>query len=241
VRPSARTPDSAARNDRLTVGSGIDRVSGVTDTPPPAPKPKVDYTPPPPKRESKVWFTSDSHYGHARVIQYSNRPFKDIEEMDWAMVERWNAVVESHDRVYHLGDFSFRKPEISAKIASMLNGQKFLIEGNHDHSQNIKAIAPHFVWVKEYFELSIADADVNGGKQKIILAHYPFLTWNKSHHGSWHLHGHCHGTLRPDVGARRLDVGVDCHNYTPIDYARVKELMSAKTFIPVDHHTGRED
>jgi len=57
-------------------------------------------------------------------------------------------------------------------------------------------------------------------------------TWNASHHGVWHLYGHSHGTLSDDEKALSIDVGVDCHNFYPISYEEVKELMKAKKWTP---------
>ncbi len=48
---------------------------------------------------SNKFYISDWHYGHANVLAFDNRPFKTIEEMDNALVERWNAVVKPGDTV----------------------------------------------------------------------------------------------------------------------------------------------
>ena len=71
----------------------------------------------------------------------------------------------------------------------------------------------------------------NYHEQHIVLCHYPLAKWNKSHHGSWNLHGHCHGDMNDfekDQCALRLDVGTDCFNYTPISYEQVKAIMKQK-------------
>ena len=183
---------------------------------------------------NNVWFTSDPHFGHANVIKYCDRPFATSDEMDEAIIENWNTVVQPGDRVYLLGDVGFMKPGPLNALLYRLKGQKFLIRGNHDREATLKEISHHFVWVKEYFELKHE-------KQKIVLSHYPFLTWNGCHRGSWHLHGHCHGTLPAAVNeyARRLDVGVDCHGFMPISFAQVKRILEKREYRPVDHHTER--
>lgn len=53
----------------------------------------------------RTFFTSDSHFGHANIIRYCQRPFADADEMDSALIRIWNSVVDPRDTVYHLGDF----------------------------------------------------------------------------------------------------------------------------------------
>ncbi|MFK5004710.1 hypothetical protein ACI4AP_29375, partial [Klebsiella pneumoniae] len=75
--------------------------------------------------------------------------------------------------------------------------------------------------------------------QRIVLCHYAMEVWNKSHHQAWHLYGHSHGSLPDNPNAKKFDVGVDCHNYTPLSYQDVKNIMARKNFKPFDHHTDR--
>lgn len=181
-----------------------------------------------------VWFTSDTHYGHSRVIEYSNRPFSSVEEMDEAMAQNWNSVVRPGDLVYHLGDFSFHRPEQSIRIAKRLMGQKYLILGNHDKRLRTEPeFLGQFIWAKDLHQI-----EVDG--QKVILCHYAMLTWNQSHRGSWQLHGHSHGSLPDDPHSLRIDVGVDPRGYYPVSFEEVREIMSRKDYRPVDHHGQRE-
>lgn len=170
-----------------------------------------------------IFFVSDTHFGHSRVIEYSKRPFRDVSEMDEALITNWNMTVGKRDDVYHLGDFSFHTPLVSASIIKRLNGKKFLIKGNHDKKHFLKECSGLFEWVKDYNELKFDG-------QRIVLSHFPFMTWNASHYGSWHLHGHCHGSLPDDNSVLRIDVGVDCHSYTPVSMFNVFELMKKKMF-----------
>lgn len=153
----------------------------------------------------KVFFTADNHFGHKNIIKYCNRPFASIEEMTTSMVDNWNKVVAKNDNIYVLGDFSFMGARIEPLFHS-LNGNKFLIKGNHDDGHCIKL---PWVWVKETFELKI-------GHESVWLSHYPHRSWNKAFHGAYHFFGHVHGKLK-DYG-RSTDVGVDCWNYTPVSF-----------------------
>ena len=81
----------------------------------------------------KVFIISDTHFNHANIIKYCNRPFKDTKEMDEMMIKNWNETVSNKDIVLHLGDFGLGKKEYIASIVKRLNGKKILIMGNHDN------------------------------------------------------------------------------------------------------------
>jgi calcineurin-like phosphoesterase family protein len=176
-------------------------------------------------------FTSDHHFGHTNIIRLAKRPFDDIEEMHATMIRNWKNQVAPGDEVYCLGDFSFwKKPERIIALLHELPGQKFLIKGNHD--RKVDKWSEPFVWVKDYHELTIVEPDKV--KRKIVLCHYPFLTWNKGHRGSWNLHGHCHSKIPLDPKVRRLDVGVDGHDFRPWTYDEVKKAMEGQE--DIGHH-----
>jgi len=175
-----------------------------------------------------IWFTSDTHYGHANVIKYCNRPFETVEEMDNILIANYNSRVMPNDTVYHLGDFSLGRD--ADRILQRLNGRIHLILGNHDK------LKPY---VRDMFESVSAYKEITEYDTKIVMCHYAFRVWNKSHHGSWNLHGHSHGNL-PAIG-KQLDVGVDSHNYFPISLSEVKAIMDKKAFVPVDHHDGERE
>lgn len=42
---------------------------------------------------SKKFYIADWHYGHANIMAYDNRPFTWVDDMNKALVERWNRVV----------------------------------------------------------------------------------------------------------------------------------------------------
>lgn len=131
------------------------------------------------------------------------------------MIARWNDCVGPDDVVWHLGDFAlYRDIARTERTLALLNGQKHLITGNND-SADVRNLAG---WnhVGAYVEIKL-----NG--TKLVLCHYPLRAWNRQHRGAWQLHGHSHGHLTPLT--RQSDVGVDCWNFRPIQFA---EIVAAK-------------
>ena len=188
---------------------------------------------------SDHWFISDTHFGHANIIKYSNRPFKDVEEMNAKMVENWNKLVKHDDTIYHLGDFAFMQFQPFKNLLWRLNGNIHLILGNHDKmiiQNKNELLRGKLSSIQHYYELKV------GGKM-IVLFHYGQRVWNKSHHGSIHLYGHSHGSLPPH--GKSVDVGVDCKEitseYRPIHLDEVFKYMDKRTAEVVDHHGEPKD
>lgn len=198
---------------------------------------------PPPR----VFFTADTHFGHANVINYSHRPFRDVVDMTTQLVANWNATVGPHDVVYHLGDFALCKPAQALDIAAKLNGRKYIVWGNHDKavrkgSALLNAFAAHFTVLEAQTMIRVPDVDAGqlaGNVQCIVLSHYAMRVWDRSHFGTWHLFGHSHGSMPDDPTSRSLDVGVDVWDYRPVSYEQIKARIATKTWQPVDGHADR--
>ena len=168
-----------------------------------------------------IFFTSDTHYYHSNVIRYCNRPFSDVEEMNDNLIANHNELVGRYDTVFHLGDFAFAR---GAEVFRRLNGNKFLIRGNHDKPKLINGIP--FGWVKDVYMLKISPTE------RIWLSHYAHRRWPNSHHGAIHLFGHSHGAI--DDYGRSTDVGVDCWNFKPVALDEIRDYMKNKE--PTKHH-----
>jgi calcineurin-like phosphoesterase family protein len=166
-----------------------------------------------------IYFTSDTHYSHSNIIKFCNRPFKDVIEMNQCLVDNWNSVVTPKDIVYHLGDFSFGDSKTTDHIIKSLKGHITLILGNHDYKRVKGYTASLFDEVCHLKQIKV-------DSETIVMCHYPMLVWNKSHYGSIMLHGHQHGSGRYIPGIKRLDVGVDVHNFSPISIERVLEIFN---------------
>lgn len=187
-----------------------------------------------------VFFTSDQHFCHANVIKYDGRPFNDVEEMNEQLILNWNSVVGEKDVVFYLGDLSFdRGSGNTQRIVNELNGKIHYILGNHDDERDIRKLN-RFETISDYVNLSIVDLDNPRKKQGIMMMHYPILSWDKAHHGDWHLHGHCHQSLvtqNPEYYKRKvLDMGCNGWEYRPVSYAEIKAIMATKEVASVDHH-----
>jgi calcineurin-like phosphoesterase family protein len=169
---------------------------------------------------SNLFFTSDLHFGHANIIKYCNRPFSSAEEMDEALISNWNAVVTNADRIVILGDVFFTPEAESLSILSRLRGNKELVLGNHD-----KNIRKSSTLQAKFTEIHPDLLHTNFGGQLTVLCHFPLLTWDRAGRGSYMLHGHSHNTIPFDPKYRRLDVGVDGHNYTPIEWGQIKKKL----------------
>lgn len=166
---------------------------------------------------SEIFFTSDTHLGHDKDFIWQARGFSCVEEMNEAIVENWNSIVKPDDIVYHCGDIILGNKEHSIEYVKRLNGQIYMIWGNHD--------------VDTCKNLLMAEANIIGGwyaqmikykKLNIYLSHYPTLVDNyddkKFNRHIINLHGHTH----QKNNWYQLDnpfiyhVGVDSHNCTPV-------------------------
>lgn len=159
------------------------------------------------------FFTADEHFGHAKIIEYCNRPFSSVEEMDTVIISNFNEVVGKDDITIHAGDFCWCKHQIEAsrKYISKLNGNHIFLKGSHDHWLPNSA---KYIWRKHIDGIFI------------VVCHYAMRTWERAHYGAWQLYGHSHGCL-PALGLQH-DVGMDNTNFYPLSFDDLKEIMSKK-------------
>lgn len=161
--------------------------------------------------DTNIWVTSDIHLFHKSIfMKYcrESRPFTTVDEMHEAIISKWNSKVQPHDTVWILGDISFGKATLTAEILNSMHGHKHLVIGNHDNHHIEKGIfRSSFNSIQHYKELE-------HNNHTIIMMHYPIAFWNRSHHGTIHLHGHLHGSPSGLTG-RIKDVGMDTNDLYP--------------------------
>ena len=158
----------------------------------------------------KRFIIADTHFGHANIIEYENRPFSNVYEMDYRLIELWNSVVGNDDLVYVLGDFTLsRKKEIITNLLHQLYGKKVLIMGNHDTRKP-----------KDYIECGFVNATrkpimVEPG---VILMHEPFTDSSNIAPNYIYFFGHVHNNHSiMDDYPNCMCVSVERINYRPID------------------------
>ena len=182
---------------------------------------------------AEIFVTADTHFYHSGILKHGRGEFFESEEaMTAALVQNWVANVPKNAIVYHLGDFSFGTKSQTIEVVKELTGEIHLVRGNHDPKK--EWFESLFASVRDYRELRIEG-------QKIVMSHYPFLTWNGAHRGAWMWHGHSHHGLTPTTQPR-LDVGVDGPGYgfAPLSFDEVAEIMRDRVYTPVDHHAPKE-
>ena len=161
----------------------------------------------------KSFAISDLHFSDGRVMEIAKRPFDDIRSMDETLIYNWNQTVKEHDNVYVVGDFCLYTKH-TQEIFEALNGNKFLIVGNHDlHDDRIFDLG--WQWFMPYYELAY-------NEMNFVLFHYPILSWHHRDKGYIHLHGHTHSVnplddeaILPD-NARWKNVSCENLDYKPL-------------------------
>jgi len=164
-----------------------------------------------------ILFSSDHHFGHAN-IRLTRPRFSTLQNMDDFMVAEWNRAVQPEDTVYHLGDLVW-KPDSAESFLERLNGRIKLVPGNHDNLKALRSLVHRTLSSK--LEILESLVEIKHLGHSVTLCHYPMAAWNKSHHGSLMLHGHTHGNLPFHPKIRRLDVGVDSHDFRPWTWGEI--------------------
>lgn len=173
---------------------------------------------------SNVFLISDTHFFHARVLEFEAeaRPFSSVEEMNETLVDNWNRVVGKRDTVWHLGDVVFGGRK-NFHILDRLQGNKNLIMGNHD-TEDIREYLKHFRKVE-------AVKKYDG----YLLSHVPI------HPGQFYrfkgnVHGHLHSKVVQRNGyaipwasvpdRRYVNVSCEHTNLSPIAWEEVKKRFT---------------
>jgi calcineurin-like phosphoesterase family protein len=197
-----------------------------------------------------VWITSDTHYHHKNICRgvtnwrtqegkipvSSTRDFRDLDEMDSAIINNINAKVGQDDTLIHLGDVAFGGfDRLEQFLDRLICKNIYLVLGNHDHHiKNDRGfIKERFMSVQNYLEVNVED-------ENFVLCHYPLQSWHGLNKGVIHLHGHVHLSAQNKWGnGKRLDVGMDGNNMYPYKITEIVHMMDRREIgsdLSNDHH-----
>jgi len=184
-----------------------------------------------------IWYTSDPHFKHNNVIRFCDRPFKDTDEMDAALVANYNKYVKEDDTLIFVGDVSLnKKNNIRPILNSIKCKNKILVQGNHD----TKSALP-----RDCFTLITNRLSIRIAGHIVIVSHYPLkwpwwkhiLMMAKGHkprfrdrrpndNGYFQIHGHTHSSKKQVK--RMIHVGVDAWKFKPVSNDQIAQMI-AKT------------
>lgn len=197
---------------------------------------------------SKIFLTSDTHFGHDREFIWKARGFNSIEEMNETIVQKWNKTVSAEDDAYILGDVILGDPS-NIEYVKRLNGKLHIVLGNHDTANREKMYRE----LPNVIEVAEVGIRLKYKKHHFVLTHYPMMTGNLEKESlkqmSLNLYGHTHqvSNFYNDMPFM-YHVGVDSHDCYPVlldniieeMYAKVKECVEfldeepVEQIIPVD-------
>ncbi len=161
----------------------------------------------------KKWFISDTHFSHANIIKYTNRPFVTIEEMDRTLIDNWNAYVDTQDQVFFLGDFGLGSIKHLQSICVQLNGSKVCIRGNHDaNASRMYRIG---------FSVVLEAAVLKIGQHNVELIHSP--SYPPPLH--FQLHGHIHEKRPNKLIDNQLNLCVEVWDYKPVSEKVILSIL----------------
>jgi len=181
-------------------------------------------------------FYSDPHFGHAAIIEYEDRPFSSLDEMNDVLIAGYNDVVKENHTCLWLGDAFLMSYLLARDIMDRLNGVKFIVPGNHDRSPaSLSNIG--FVVITRDVVFKV--------RERVVRAnHYPYLNTDNRHvkqltsrqltrmkrkyppriKGEVLVHGHSHGKKRRFQNM--INVGVDAWGYRPVTFNQLEKEVS---------------
>lgn len=169
---------------------------------------------------SKIFVTSDLHFNHNREFIYGARGFISVEEMNEAIVYRWNMTVSPEDDVYILGDLCLGGAGMNnenQKLLERLNGRLHIILGNHDTPSRIEM----YRFCKNVTEEPKYADMLHYRGYHFYMSHFPTMTANLEKESlkqcTINLYGHTHQKDNFYQGIPFMyHVGMDSHNCYPV-------------------------
>lgn len=182
------------------------------------------------------FYTSDTHFNHKRIIELSNRPFRDVDHMNHSIINNINEVAMPDDELWILGDMAMGTLIETLELIKLINPSVHLVNGNHDRTwrgtkPKDREKTPLYI---EAGIQSIQDEAIhNIDGIPVRLSHFPysgdhtdedrFVEWRPVDDGMWLLCGHVHGAWMSN--GRMLNVGVDVQNFYPVSEEGITDFI----------------
>jgi len=169
-----------------------------------------------PALDFPFWVISDTHFEHANIGEYGERP----DDHQQLMLDNWRHSIKPTDRVLHLGDLALGKTEVVAELLADMPGEKYLLKGNHDRRNRRFYEQLGFTFVRKSFALDYAG-------YKIFFTHRPDTehVLLKSPR-SLNVHGHIH--QRESGDPRLINLSVEHTDYAPVHITDVLDRRIAE-------------
>ena len=181
-------------------------------------------------KQNKIWFSSDSHFCHDRGFIYEPRGFSTVDEANEEIIKRWNSVVGPDDLVYHLGDVMLNDNEKGIQCLERLNGQIYILRGNHDTSTRMYM----YLAAKNVFGCGDYARVIKHNGYNFYISHYPTLTSNMDNDAPAkkhmiNLYGHTHQkTNFYQDQPFMYHVGLDSHDCYPVEITQIINDIEAE-------------
>jgi calcineurin-like phosphoesterase family protein len=176
---------------------------------------------------SKIFFTADTHFGHANIIKYCNRPFltaadkKALEDNGGSWHDgTWKGSRSSNwritpDAVEMMNDTFFKninaivgEDDILWHLGDFAFAQReSYVRKCENYRRRINCKNVNIIWgnhdephlIKHLFNEShfMHNISLPGQRFRVVLCHYAMAVWEGSHRGNWQLYGHSHTTAEP--------------------------------------------
>lgn len=165
-----------------------------------------------------TFFIGDTHFDDGNIIDFAERPFANVKEMNKYIVDKWNETILEDDVVYIVGDFVHPKYSVeTADLILGLNGHKILIRGNHDTLSD-----------EEYYELGIEKVYDHPIilDNFYIVSHEPMFMNNAMPYVNIFAHVH-NNPIYTECGKKHFCVSLERPHldYAPLIFNEIKRLV----------------
>jgi calcineurin-like phosphoesterase family protein len=206
------------------------------------------------------FLASDMHIGHLNMSKwrgFGTEEAPDVDGHDETVIGLWNDTVKPDDVVLILGDAAMGKLDRSLPMLGSLNGEMFLVPGNHDrmspayhHKGDQEVVmAKRADWVRRYEQegnLTVLPTEMEF--EEFDISHFPY----EGDHGTTEdpnaeqryselrpeargrdlLHGHVHSEwdirTDPNSGLEMFNVGLDANGLKPVRLSAIRARLAAR-------------